>query len=44
VLDVDRLSRQIAREVIARAGSSRWGTRSSEETPRTSETEAAVRA
>jgi len=44
VLEVDRLSRQVAREVIARAGSSRWGARSSEETPRTSETEAAVRA
>jgi len=44
VLEVDRLSRQVAREVIARAESSRWGARSSEESPRTSETGAAVRA
>jgi 1-deoxy-D-xylulose-5-phosphate reductoisomerase len=38
VLEVDRLSREVAREVIARAESSRWG----QESPRTSQTEASV--
>jgi hypothetical protein len=40
VLEIDRQSRQVAREVIAHAEASRWG----EETSRIAKTEAAARA